>query len=78
MLVLSIHPQAEGLKELAAATATTPVGFLLDQRLMVYDWSVSLSVTLLLAKLFLMCLVNVALDMLALGMEIQFIFLLHY
>lgn len=62
VLVLSIHPQAEGLKELAAATATTPVGFLLDQRLMVHDWSVSLRVTVLLAKLFLMCLINVALD----------------
>lgn len=41
----------EQINELAAATNTTPVGFLINQHLMV-----------LLSKLFLRCLINIALD----------------
>lgn len=62
VLVLSIHPQAIGLNERAAATITTAAGFLIDQHLMVPDCSVSVRAMVLLSKLFLMCLIKVAFD----------------
>lgn len=54
--------QREQMEELAAAAVSALIGFLVDQHLMVPDWAESLRVTTLLSKLFLMCLINIALD----------------